>query len=58
MLCSHHSTLLKIEDDATRDQSFFTGFAHQVFRLQELPEELASWMIDQSELITLFPHLY
>jgi hypothetical protein len=26
-----------------------TGFAHQAFRLQELPEELASWMIDQSK---------
>ena len=26
-----------------------TGFASQVFRLQELPPELASWMIDESE---------
>ncbi|KAH7090506.1 hypothetical protein FB567DRAFT_437532 [Paraphoma chrysanthemicola] len=32
---------------ATRDQAFHTGFAYQAFRLQELPEELASWMIDQ-----------
>ncbi|KAF2850921.1 hypothetical protein T440DRAFT_395850 [Plenodomus tracheiphilus IPT5] len=30
-----------------RDQAFITGFAHQIFRIQELPEELASWMIDQ-----------
>ncbi|KAF2027504.1 hypothetical protein EK21DRAFT_102465 [Setomelanomma holmii] len=30
-----------------RDQAFMSGFAHQVFRLQELPQELASWMIDQ-----------
>jgi hypothetical protein len=26
-----------------------TGFANQIFRLQELPQELASWMIDESE---------
>ncbi|KAF2257411.1 hypothetical protein BU26DRAFT_558798 [Trematosphaeria pertusa] len=30
-----------------RDQAFLTGFAQQVFRYQQLPEELASWMIDQ-----------
>jgi hypothetical protein len=33
----------------TRDQAFLTGFAQQVFRMQELPGELASWMIEQSE---------
>lgn len=26
-----------------------TGFAQQMFRLHELPKEIASWMIDQSE---------
>ncbi|EUC34813.1 hypothetical protein COCCADRAFT_92459 [Bipolaris zeicola 26-R-13] len=31
----------------TRDQAFMTGFAQHVFRIQELPKELASWMIDQ-----------
>jgi hypothetical protein len=30
-----------------------SGFAEHVFRVHQLPEELASWMIDQSEL--LFP---
>jgi len=24
-----------------------TGFAHHVFRMQPLPEEVASWMLDQ-----------
>lgn len=42
--------LLKGEDESTRDQAFLAGFAHQAFRIQDLPEELASWMIDQSEL--------
>lgn len=31
----------------TRDQAFMTGFAQHIFRVQELPKELASWMIDQ-----------
>lgn len=35
-------------EPSTRDQAFMTGFAHQIFRLQALPEELATWMIDQS----------
>ncbi|KAF1851842.1 uncharacterized protein K460DRAFT_401845 [Cucurbitaria berberidis CBS 394.84] len=35
------------QDSTTLDQAFLTGFAHQVFRLQELPEEIASWMLDQ-----------
>ncbi|EAT85225.2 hypothetical protein SNOG_07759 [Parastagonospora nodorum SN15] len=43
----HDFMLLKVEDESTRDQAFLTGFAHQAFRLQDLPEELASWMIDQ-----------
>ncbi|KAG9384174.1 hypothetical protein A1F94_006085 [Pyrenophora tritici-repentis] len=36
-----------ITEHATRDQAFITGFVDQVFRIQRLPEELASWMIDQ-----------
>ncbi|KAH8730642.1 hypothetical protein GQ44DRAFT_606366 [Phaeosphaeriaceae sp. PMI808] len=35
------------QDASARDQAFFTGYAHQMFRLQELPKELASWMIDE-----------
>ncbi|KAI8934869.1 hypothetical protein NX059_008545 [Plenodomus lindquistii] len=35
------------KDQTLRDQAFTAGFAHQVFRAQELPEELASWMLDQ-----------
>ncbi|KAF1916826.1 hypothetical protein BDU57DRAFT_539079 [Ampelomyces quisqualis] len=31
----------------TRDQAFLTGFARQVFRLRDLPEELAHWMISE-----------
>jgi hypothetical protein len=27
-----------------------SGFAQQVFEYQELPEELASWVIDQGKL--------
>ena len=26
-----------------------TGFAQQMFRLHELPKEIATWMIDQSK---------
>jgi hypothetical protein len=36
-------------EPSTRDQAFMTGFASQVFRIQELPQELASWMMDESE---------
>ncbi|KAA8618411.1 hypothetical protein PtrV1_07840 [Pyrenophora tritici-repentis] len=36
-----------LKDPSTRDQAFITGFVDQVFRIQRLPEELASWMIDQ-----------
>jgi hypothetical protein len=56
-LYPHNFMLLKVEDESTRDQAFLTGFAHQAFRLQDLPEELASWMIDQSEF-THFSLLY
>ncbi|KAH9864858.1 hypothetical protein IAQ61_008803 [Plenodomus lingam] len=34
-------------DGTSRDQAFLTGFAYQIFRMQELPEELALWMLDQ-----------
>ncbi|KAF2708281.1 hypothetical protein K504DRAFT_503463 [Pleomassaria siparia CBS 279.74] len=30
-----------------REQAFCSGFAYQVFQYQQLPSELASWMIDQ-----------
>ncbi|KAI4702265.1 hypothetical protein J4E81_002628 [Alternaria sp. BMP 2799] len=33
-------------DSHARDQAFMTGFAQQIFRMQQLPEELASWMIE------------
>lgn len=38
-----------------------TGFARQAFRFQQLPEEIASWMIGQSKktklgVITLLTH--
>lgn len=36
-------------EPSARDQAFMTGFAHQIFRLQELPDELATWMGDQSK---------
>ncbi|XPS72097.1 hypothetical protein M3J09_004267 [Ascochyta lentis] len=42
-----HGWAACFEDPSTRDQAFMTGFAHQIFRLQELPKELAAWMIDQ-----------
>jgi hypothetical protein len=48
-----HRWVSSFEDSNTRDQAFLTGFAHQVFRIQELPGELASWMIDQSERTTI-----
>lgn len=35
------------DDQASRDLAFLTGFAWQIFRMQELPRELASWMLDQ-----------
>ncbi|KAH7562019.1 hypothetical protein BM1_03123 [Bipolaris maydis] len=31
----------------TRDQAFMAGLAQHIFRVQNLPKELASWMIDQ-----------
>ncbi|KAL5118977.1 hypothetical protein ACEQ8H_003106 [Pleosporales sp. CAS-2024a] len=42
-----HRWTASFRDASTRDQAFLTGFAHQIFRLQELPVELASWMVDQ-----------
>ncbi|KAF1359940.1 hypothetical protein EJ07DRAFT_177807 [Lizonia empirigonia] len=44
---SHHGWTACFDEPSTRDQAFMTGFAHQIFRLQALPEELATWMIDQ-----------
>ncbi|KAG9185857.1 hypothetical protein G6011_07188 [Alternaria panax] len=43
----NHRWVSNFEDSHAREQAFMTGFAQQVFRLQELPQELASWMIDQ-----------
>ncbi|KAF1939149.1 hypothetical protein EJ02DRAFT_265217 [Clathrospora elynae] len=42
-----HRWVANFEDSTSRDQAFLTGFAHQIFRLKELPGELASWMIEQ-----------
>ncbi|KAJ4988800.1 hypothetical protein SVAN01_05777 [Stagonosporopsis vannaccii] len=42
-----HGWTICFEDSCAREQAFMTGFAHQVFRLQALPKELATWMIDQ-----------
>ncbi|KAF2629724.1 hypothetical protein BU25DRAFT_408991 [Macroventuria anomochaeta] len=42
-----HGWTACFEEPSTRDQAFMTGFAHQIFRLQELPKELATWMLDQ-----------
>lgn len=36
-----------LEASSTRDTAFLTGFAQRVFRYQQLPEELASWVLDQ-----------
>jgi hypothetical protein len=44
-----HRWTSNFEDSHARDQAFLTGFAQQVFRIQQLPGELASWMIDQGE---------
>ncbi|KAF2787793.1 hypothetical protein K505DRAFT_421552 [Melanomma pulvis-pyrius CBS 109.77] len=42
-----HRWASRFEVPCDRDQTFCSGFAQQVFRYQQLPEELASWMIDQ-----------
>jgi hypothetical protein len=36
-------------EPSARDHAFMTGFATQIFRMQELPKELATWIIDQSK---------
>ncbi|KAL1792590.1 hypothetical protein ACET3X_009097 [Alternaria dauci] len=43
----NHRWVSSFEDSYARDQAFMTGFAQQIFRLQKLPQELASWMINQ-----------
>ncbi|RYO11367.1 hypothetical protein AA0121_g9939 [Alternaria tenuissima] len=43
----NHRWVSNFEDSYARDQAFMTGFAQQIFHLQKLPPELASWMIDQ-----------
>ncbi|KNG50283.1 hypothetical protein DDE82_002361 [Stemphylium lycopersici] len=42
-----HRWSSNFQEPNTRDQAFMTGFAQQIFRMRELPKELASWMIDQ-----------
>lgn len=44
-----HRWSSNFQEPNTRDQAFMTGFAQQIFRMRELPKELASWMIDQCE---------
>ncbi|KAI4957042.1 hypothetical protein J4E86_005514 [Alternaria arbusti] len=41
-----HGWVSILKDSYARDQAFMTGFAQQIFRMQQLPEELASWMIE------------
>ncbi|KAI4933737.1 uncharacterized protein J4E92_003405 [Alternaria infectoria] len=41
-----HGWVSIFKDSHARDQAFMTGFAQQIFRMQQLPEELASWMIE------------
>ncbi|KAL6710874.1 hypothetical protein ACN47E_007931 [Coniothyrium glycines] len=41
-----HRWVTTFEASNSRDQAFLSGFAFQIFRLQGLPEELTSWIID------------
>jgi len=41
------STLTSSQGGPSRDRAFLSGFAQQAFEFQHLPEELASWIIDQ-----------
>ncbi|KAF2689501.1 hypothetical protein K458DRAFT_384140 [Lentithecium fluviatile CBS 122367] len=43
----NHRWTSSFEEQSTRDQAFLSGYAERVFRYQQLPDELASWMIDQ-----------
>ncbi|KAJ4297620.1 hypothetical protein N0V90_005513 [Kalmusia sp. IMI 367209] len=43
-----HGWTSNFEEPASRDQAFLSGFAQRVFQFRELPEELASWIIDQT----------
>lgn len=42
-----HAWTTNFKDSLMRDQSFLSGFARQIFQHQALPEELASWILDQ-----------
>ncbi|ORY12340.1 hypothetical protein BCR34DRAFT_303778 [Clohesyomyces aquaticus] len=42
-----HGWVVNFEDIRSRKQSILSGHARQVFQFQELPEELASWMVEQ-----------
>ncbi|RMZ74340.1 2-isopropylmalate synthase [Pyrenophora seminiperda CCB06] len=43
----HQRWLSLLEDPSAREQAFMTGFVQQIVRIQQLPEELAAWMIDE-----------
>ncbi|KAF3008760.1 hypothetical protein E8E13_010161 [Curvularia kusanoi] len=42
-----HGWTASFEEASARDHAFMSGFAQQIFRMHELPSELATWMIDQ-----------
>jgi hypothetical protein len=42
-----HGWAACFEIPSVRGDAFMTGFAQQMFRLHELPKEIATWMIDQ-----------
>jgi hypothetical protein len=54
--CSSSFLHLQVLDSTKRDQAFLTGFAYQIFQLQGLPEELASWIIDESKSSVFMIH--
>lgn len=41
-----------MQDTASRDEAFLSGFAQHVFQ-EDLPEELTMWMVD--ERVYFFP---
>ncbi|KAF1835793.1 hypothetical protein BDW02DRAFT_597024 [Decorospora gaudefroyi] len=43
----NHCWVSNFQGSNSRDQAFLTGLAQRVFRIRELPRELASWMIEQ-----------
>ncbi|KAL1600993.1 hypothetical protein SLS59_005659 [Nothophoma quercina] len=43
----NHGWTTCFEESTTRDQAFMSGFAQQIFRFQELPKELVTWIVDE-----------